>query len=77
LILLAKLYGETNRYQEGMTRLRQAIEAGGDYPDVHLLLGQLAQRTGRLDLARASFENAISLKRSYRQAEDALAALPR
>ena len=55
LIQLAELYGQTDQWAMGVERLEQAIAAGGDYPDVHLLLGKLCQVGGRTDRARRAF----------------------
>ncbi|GMV98091.1 MAG: tetratricopeptide repeat protein [Phycisphaerae bacterium] len=75
LILLAGLYARNQRWQEGVERLEQAIRAGGDYPDVHCLLGRLFQSGGDVGRARRAFERALQLKQDYSEAREALAAL--
>lgn len=75
LIRLARLYGETDRWREGMKRLEQAIDAGGDYPDVHFMMGRLAQRDGQADRARQAYRRALDLNDGYEAARDALHAL--
>jgi len=76
LILLARLYGQTDRWAAGVERLEQAIRSGGDYPDVHYLIGQLCQKGGQLDRARRAYQRALALNQDYRAAREALAALP-
>ena len=76
LILLAELYGQTDRKADGVDRLKQAIDAGGDFADVHYLMGKLYQDAGQVDRARRSYQRALDLNHNYRLARDALAALP-
>lgn len=75
LIQLAELYSQTDQWAMAVERLEQAINAGGDYPDVHLLLGQLCQAGGRIDRARRAFQRALDLNRDYEAARDSLNAL--
>ncbi len=76
LIFLARLYGQTDQYAAGVDRLEQAIDHGGDYPDVHYLLGRLSQKACRWDRARQAYRRALDLKKDYHKAREALAALP-
>lgn len=76
LIQLAELYGQTDQWAMGVERLEQAIAAGGDYPDVHLLLGKLCQAGGQTDRARRAFQRALDLNGDYQTARDCLSALP-
>ncbi len=77
LIHAASLYHQTSQRGAAAERLRAAIAAGGDYPDVHLRLGDLYRELGQVDRARRSYARALQLKPEYgpaRQALDALAA---
>lgn len=75
LILLADLYGRTDRWRDGVGRLEQAIQAGADYPDVHYLMGRLFQTGGELDRARRAYARALELNGNYKAAKEALTAL--
>lgn len=72
LIQLGRLYLETNESGPAMERLQAAIEAGGDYPDVHYMLGELHRRDGRKEEARAAYRRALSLNGNYMSARRAL-----
>jgi len=76
LMLLARLYGQTDRWAAGVQRLERAIEAGADYPDVHYLIGQLYQRGNQVDRARGAYQRALAMNQNYRAAREALEALP-
>jgi tetratricopeptide (TPR) repeat protein len=75
LILLADLYGRTDRWKAGVERLEQAIRAGANYPDVHYLMGRLFQSGGEIDRARQAYRRALELNGDYPAAKEALAAL--
>lgn len=75
LILLAQLYGQTDRWAAGLERLEQAVRAGGNCPDVHFLIGQLCQNGGQPDRARQAYQRALDLKQDYQAAREALDAL--
>jgi tetratricopeptide (TPR) repeat protein len=75
LILLARLYGETDAWMNGVDRLQQAVEAGADYPDVHYLVGQLYQKGNQPEQARRAYSRALGLKSDYRAAREALDSL--
>lgn len=75
LILLAQLYAQTDQWAAGIDRLRQAIEAGADYPDVHYLIGRLHQQGQQPDQARAAYQRALDIKGDYVAARLALAGL--
>mgnify|MGYP002623478294 FL=1 len=72
LIQLGRLYSETNDDGPAMERLQAAIDAGGDYPDVHYLLGELHRRGGRKEEARAAYRRALALNGDYTSARKAL-----
>ena len=55
--------------------LRRAIDAGGDWPDVHVRLGDLLAEEGSLPLARTHYKQALSLNGKYEAAARRLAAL--
>ena len=65
LIQLGRLYAETDRASAAIERLGQAIESGGDYPDVHYLLGRLHRRSGNSPQARISLVRALRLNQDY------------
>ena len=75
LIHLGRLYGETDRTQDAIDRLAEAIDRGGDYPDVHLLLGRLYRKRGDRPRAKREFERALELNSGYTEAAAALAEL--
>ncbi|MDD4891263.1 MAG: tetratricopeptide repeat protein, partial [Phycisphaerae bacterium] len=75
LIHAAGLYHQTAQRGASAQRLRAAIAAGGDYPDVHLVLGHLYRELGQTPEARRSYERALRLKPHYAAAKEALAAL--
>lgn len=72
LIQLGRLYSATNEDGPAMDRLHAAIDAGGDYPDVHYLLGELHRRSGRKEEARAAYRRALALNGDYTSARKAL-----
>jgi Tfp pilus assembly protein PilF len=57
-------------------RLEQAIQAGGRYPDVYYLLGQLYTEQGEIGRARTAYRRAVLLNDRYEAAHEALALLP-
>ncbi len=75
LILLAELYGQTDRWMDGVERLEQAIAAGGDFPDVHFLIGKLLQTHRQWQRARQAYQRALKLNRSFHAAAEALDSL--
>jgi len=75
LVQLAELYGQTDQWAMGVERLQQAIDAGGDFPDVHLLLGRLYQAGGQPHRAREAFQHALALNDGYESARRSLEAL--
>jgi Tfp pilus assembly protein PilF len=75
LIHLGRLHARTDNTAQAMDRLREAVQHGGDYPDVHCLLGELYRRDNRLDQARASYQRALELNAHYGRAQEALAAI--
>lgn len=76
LIELARLYQQTDRRGDAVSRLQQAIEAGAAYADVYCLLGDLRRDAGEWGLARDAYGLALRINTRYQRARDALAALP-
>ncbi len=77
LVQLAELYAQTDQWAMGVERLEQAVRAGGDYPDVHLLLGRLYEAGGQSDRARRAFERARQLDDGQQATGENLAATTR
>lgn len=75
LIQIARLYAETDQRDEAVERLRCAVEYGGDFPDVHFMLGQLYQKDGKTGEARMEFHRALALNSEYGLAKRALEEL--
>ena len=75
LVQLAHLYAATDRRTDAIARLEQAIEAGGGYPDIYYMLGNLYRDTGKTDRAKDAYENALALNEDYEAASVALAGL--
>ncbi|HSW47003.1 MAG TPA: tetratricopeptide repeat protein [Phycisphaerae bacterium] len=75
LIQLAELYDQTDQWAMGVERLEQAVAGGGDYPDVHLMLGRLYQAGGQPHRARRAFEHALELNDRYEAARQSLKTL--
>jgi len=55
--------------------LQRAIDAGADWPDVHLRLGELMNRSGMASLAKRHYKRALQLNPDYRRATEALRAM--
>ena len=64
------------RPQEACVHLETAVALGADFPDVHLLLGDVWRACGNWSRARQSFARALELDASLTAAAAALAALP-
>ncbi len=75
MIGLGRLDGETERSDDAVGRLQAARGNGGDYPDVHVMLGELYQAGGRTDEARSEYRRALTLNKGYSRARRALAEL--
>ena len=52
-----------------------AVTLGGDYADVHAVLGRLHQEAGRLEEARRTWARALELNGSFTKARYALRRL--
>lgn len=75
LIQLGRLHAEADEGEQALERLAQAVEYGGDYPDVHCLIGELCHRKGDIDGARDAFRKALHLNTDYDRARQALEAV--
>ncbi len=75
LIELGKLYQQTDREADATTRLEQAVEAGGDFADVHYILGNLYRKQGKVGRARSAYRRALLLNNGYEAASRALETL--
>ena len=51
------------------------VPAGGDYPDVHFMLGELYRDQGKRLDAEGEYRRALQLNSNYTAARDALAAV--
>jgi tetratricopeptide (TPR) repeat protein len=72
MIQLGRLYAVSDAGDSAIDRLNDAIRAGGDYPDVHFLLGELYRERGRNDDARRAYRRALDLNANYESARRAL-----
>jgi len=75
LIQLGRLHAEADDAEQALERLAQAVECGGDYPDVHCLIGELCRRQGDFAGAREAFRKALHLNKDYDRAREALEAV--
>ncbi len=75
LIQLARLYARTDREDEAVARLEEAIRLGANYADAYYLLGSLYQGKGDDSLARQAYRSALALNEKYEAARQALASL--
>jgi tetratricopeptide (TPR) repeat protein len=75
LIELARLYQQTDRQVDAVTRLEQAIAAGAEYADVYFMLGNLYRDAGRPVHARLAYRRALNINDRYEAARKALSSL--
>ena len=75
LIHLARLHARTDKTDEAIDRLKCAVASGGDYPDVHYLLGELLRKEGNIGGARREYHRALELNDNYQAARRALATV--
>ena len=75
LIQLAQVYQQTDRHDDALVRLEQALTHGAEYADVYYLMGNLYRRNGRLDRARWAYDQALKINKGYEAARVALATL--
>ena len=75
LIHVGRLYAETSRPQDAIAHLEAAIACGGDWPDVHCLLGELMGRLDAREKAHSHLKRALELNASYTRAAKSLELL--
>jgi len=73
LIQLGRLYAAEDETLEARDRLCQAIACGGDYPDVHYLIGEMYRRDGNRPSAADAYRRALEINRNFDRARIALA----
>jgi tetratricopeptide (TPR) repeat protein len=72
---LSHLYVQTGRKVEAINALRRTIDTGGDWPDVHHLLGELYRGRQRKAAARKCYQRALTLNPDYHPAAEGLEQL--
>ncbi len=72
---LAMALADRGRKQEAMEHYRQAIAAGGRYPETHHNLGELHGAAGDLEAAAAEYRRALELNPAFHHSLRALGAL--
>jgi len=75
LVLLARLYQQTDRFEDAATRLEQTVLLGAEYADTYYLLGNLYRDCGQLHRARWAYEHALEINSRYEAAQKALESL--
>jgi len=76
LILAGRICAQQNEPEAALIYLQQALVGGADYPDVHMMLGDLWQTRGELARARQSYIRALAKNPDLADARQKLAALP-
>jgi tetratricopeptide (TPR) repeat protein len=76
LVLAARVELRRGRPQVARAHLAHALACGADYPDVHLLMGNICRQIGEWGAARHSYERALALNGRLTEARAALAKLP-
>ena len=75
LIQLARLYQQTDRHQDAMTRLEEVLRLGAEFADVYYLLGNLYRGDGQTEQARRAYLSALRINDRYEAARAALQTL--
>lgn len=75
LLLLAELEAKLGSSAAATECLGKALEAGADYPDVHVRLGDVLRTSGAVAQAREHYSRALRLNGRYERAEQGLRAL--
>ncbi len=75
MVLLGKLYAQTQQGAQAVECLRSAIADGADYPDVHCLAGELLIHSDAHDEAKHHLARALQLKSNYPRAAEAMKKL--
>ncbi|MCL2700188.1 MAG: hypothetical protein FWE88_00680 [Phycisphaerae bacterium] len=72
LLHVAQVHVSLDQPAAALVRLREAITAGADYPDVHCQAGELMRELRRPDEARRHLLRALELNSTYERAAEAL-----
>ena len=72
LVHVAQIHASLGQPAAAMVRLNEAIAAGADYPDVHVLAGELMKELEHPEEARRHLERALELNDGYLRAAEAL-----
>lgn len=75
LIRIGKLQADCGRAAEAIENLTQAIKCGGDWADVHCLLGELLGGLNKPQQAADHLRRALEINTGYTRAAEALTAL--
>jgi tetratricopeptide (TPR) repeat protein len=75
LLGLADLLVWQRRFEEGLAHLRRAAELEPGRPEAHARQGRVLRELGRVEEARAAYEQALALDSTNAEARDGLAAL--
>lgn len=67
-----RAFGEKD-FRRAEKMLREALEEGANYPDLHYTLGLIYHQWGKLEKAAGHFENSVTLNPQYTEALLALA----
>lgn len=76
LILAARVAMQQLQPEQALRYLRQALFNGADYPDVHVMMGDLLRALEQIAPARRSYRRALTLNENLESAKRGLAALP-
>lgn len=75
LVARARLHSRCGEYERARGCLRRVLQAGGDFADVHLMLGDLSRGSGDVATARESYERALRVNPAFAAARNALSEL--
>ncbi|MBK8269531.1 MAG: tetratricopeptide repeat protein [Planctomycetes bacterium] len=75
LIQLARMRAKTEESDKAICLLSDAVKYGGDYPDVHYLLGEMYRKRGEEPNARREYKRALELNSKYEAARALATAL--
>ncbi len=73
LILAARIRATQGKHEEATRHLEEVLAQGADYPDVHLMLGDLWQTRRDLPRARAAYRRALQLNSNFAAAAERMA----
>jgi len=75
LVHVAQLHVQLGQQSAAMVRLREAIAAGADYPDVHCLAGEVMRDLQRPEDAKRHLLRALELNANFKRAASAMETL--